>query len=394
MRRIRHPLTVSLHLPAPGAVSVTLLVAALACLLAMGGTQASAAQVKCGDTITADTTLHKDLVNCPNNGILIGADGITLNLNGHLVDGDGTPTAGCDPAAEFCDEGLVALGHDGFTIKHGRVREFADGVAVARARHARLLALSSSRNASFGIVLIRAARSLVRNSSGNHNPPPEGDGMGLFTSHRVRVLNSSFRNNAQPGIHVAFDSDHNLIKGNVISRNDPGIALEKANRNRVRRNRFVRNGASVLIAPGRGNVISRNQVFRGESGVGIEGGRGNLVARNVFVRPRRAGIYLAIQHPPLGGANNVVRRNLVKGSGGDGFLVRQEDHRSLLKRNVAKGAEDDGFEVRSRSTTLTRNRAVNNGDLGIEAVPGVNDGGGNRAHGNGNPLQCTNVVCG
>ncbi len=72
----------------------------------------------------------------------------------------------------------------------------------------------------------------------------------------------------------------------------------------------------------------------------------------------------------------------------------KKDHRSLLKRNVAKGAEDDGFDIGSRSTTLTRNRAVNNGDLGIEAVPGVNDGGGNRAHGNGDPLQCTNVVCG
>ena len=31
--------------------------------------------------------------------------------------------------------------------------------------------------------------------------------------------------------------------------------------------------------------------------------------------------------------------------------------------------------------------------LGIEAVFGVTDGGGNRAHGNGNPSQCTNVAC-
>jgi hypothetical protein len=32
-------------------------------------------------------------------------------------------------------------------------------------------------------------------------------------------------------------------------------------------------------------------------------------------------------------------------------------------------------------------------DLGIEAVAGVLDGGGNRALGNGNPLQCLKVVC-
>jgi hypothetical protein len=36
---------------------------------------------------------------------------------------------------------------------------------------------------------------------------------------------------------------------------------------------------------------------------------------------------------------------------------------------------------------------VGNADLGIEAVPGVIDGGGNKASGNGNPLQCSNVFC-
>ena len=55
----------------------------------------------------------------------------------------------------------------------------------------------------------------------------------------------------------------------------------------------------------------------------------------------------------------------------------EKDDHSLLKRNVAIGAGDDGFDVQSRSTKLTGNRAVRNGDLGIEAVRGVIDGGGN-----------------
>src|SRR3954464_14538031 len=73
---------------------------------AVGGGQARASQVSCGETITADTTLEQDLVNCPNHGIVIGADGITLDLNGHLVDGDGTPAANCDNQKEPCDFGL------------------------------------------------------------------------------------------------------------------------------------------------------------------------------------------------------------------------------------------------------------------------------------------------
>ena len=57
--------------------------------LAFGAGQASANHVSCGDEITADTTLDSDLVNCENNGIVIGADDITLDLNGHRIDGDG-----------------------------------------------------------------------------------------------------------------------------------------------------------------------------------------------------------------------------------------------------------------------------------------------------------------
>ena len=57
----------------------------------LGGGQALASHVGCGDTITTDTTLDSDLVNCRNNGIVIGADNITLDLNGHTIDGDGEP---------------------------------------------------------------------------------------------------------------------------------------------------------------------------------------------------------------------------------------------------------------------------------------------------------------
>jgi hypothetical protein len=51
------------------------------------------------------------------------------------------------------------------------------------------------------------------------------------------------------------------------------------------------------------------------------------------------------------------------------------------------------FSIRSKTTTLIDNRAVRNAKLGINAVLGVIDGGGNKAHGNGNPAQCTNITC-
>jgi hypothetical protein len=52
---------------------LVILLLALGSYLALGAAQASASHVSCGDTITADTTLDTDLVDCPSNGILIGA---------------------------------------------------------------------------------------------------------------------------------------------------------------------------------------------------------------------------------------------------------------------------------------------------------------------------------
>jgi hypothetical protein len=156
----------------------------------------------------------------------------------------------------------------------------------------------------------------------------------------------------------------------------------------------MRNGACVIVGPGDRNLIVRNRSFRDRGGVFIEKGRANVVARNVVVQARKAGIGLGIERPPIGGGHNIVRRNRVSESGADGFLVNQTDDHSVLMRNIATGAGDDGFDVESPSTTLTGNLAVRNVDLGIAAVPGVIDGGGNIARRNGDPLQCSHISCG
>ena len=49
--------------------------------------------------------------------------------------------------------------------------------------------------------------------------------------------------------------------------------------------------------------------------------------------------------------------------------------------------------MRANGTRLESNAAFSNGDLGIDAVAGVIDLGGNTAGSNGNPGQCRNVFC-
>jgi hypothetical protein len=104
-------------------------------------------------------------------------------------------------------------------------------------------------------------------------------------------------------------------------------------------------------------------------------------------------------HSPAVG--NVVRDNTVNG-GALGINFRPESGGvvidTVLQGNRVMGEDDDGIQLHGPSTGLETslvadNLAVHNGDLGIEAVPGTIDGGGNRAAGNGNPLECLNIVC-
>jgi len=385
------------------AVIVALTVTGL--LVASSGAEVAAKQPKCGDTITTDTTLHKDLLNCPNNGIIIGADNITLDLNYHRIDGDGAPAAGCDPQTEFCDIGVLNDGHDGVTVVHGSTRQFDAGVVIGEAGHNRLLGISSSRNASIGIVVFDSARSVVRDSSGSgsiaHNT---GAGLGLFSSHHIRVLHSSFRHNGDMGIAVDTAAD-NLIKGNLLARNKHfGIVVrgQAANRNQVRRNRAVRNGKIGVYIEGSRNVIARNRVshpFRGEAtGIEVDGGNHNLITRNSIRDTEGRGISVDFSRDPevSGGppvVGNVLRSNHIRRAGKDGVRVNPGAKHTLLQRNHAFGAKDDGVDANNPTTKLARNEAKRNGDLGVEAVRGVIDGGGNRASGNGDPRQCTNIAC-
>jgi hypothetical protein len=259
-----------------------------------GAEAAGQGQPQCGDTVKKDTTLHEDLVNCPNHGIRIGADNITLDLNGHLIDGDGTsePEGGRDI-------GVINNDHDGVTVMHGSIRQFDAGVNIGnRVRHNRMLGISTFSNTFVGIALFGSSRSVVRDSSANGSTKQgEEIGVGLIGVHHVRVLHNSLRDNSENGIWVTRGS-HNLVRGNHI-----------------------------------------------------------------------------------------------RGAGKDGVLVDERAKHTRLKGNHVSGAKDDGFDVEKRTTKLSRNRALRNHDLGIEAVRGVTDGGGNVARRNGDPRQCINVVC-
>ena len=86
-----------------------------------------AAQPSCGDTLTVNTTLTADLDCSLSTGtaLTLGANGITLNLNGHTITG---------PAGDDSYYGVYTTNnHD--TITNGTIQDYGYGVVVSHAKN-------------------------------------------------------------------------------------------------------------------------------------------------------------------------------------------------------------------------------------------------------------------
>ena len=290
----------------------------------------SATHVQCGADITQSTTLDTDLFNCPPpHAIRIGVPGVTLDLGGHIVDGTGE------------GRGVVSRSENaaGATVLNGIVREFQYGVHFSGADSQTVRNIEATDNFT-GVVMLNGTRALI-----------EG-----ITTTRNTATSINLGDQIQPI---------------------------------VRRNEMFGNGGGIgggLIVEGK---LKNNRIHDNGSGIGWTSFREGRIVNNDIKRNDRYGIYMEDWSD-----NNMLLNNVLIGNGIDGIFIDQfTSPGNLIEGNVAIGNGDDGIDVDETGSTLTRNRATYNDDLGIETVPGTIDGGGNKARWNGNPAQCTGVTC-
>jgi parallel beta-helix repeat protein len=389
-------------------LALTLVAAAF---LAFGSVQALANHVGCGDVIKQDTTLDSDLVDCPKAGIVIGADNVRLNLAGHTIDGRGIHEGELDedPVGFGIDN---RAGHAGLDVRDGTVQQFYHGVELS----------SVSDNRIHDLVLAYDDLGIGMSGNGNRidrNTIVDGwDGMSLGGDANLIERNALIRN--QNGISLSVGTG-NLLTRNSISGADQsgggvtGIGLYFADGNRIERNSvsgqkltnyFNTKGISLLASSH--NAIKENDLFDNGFGIvlgcyGPEGSTDNLIEKNSASRNTTDGIAisngLGAGYCKLGGGgiersgDNILVDNVVYDNAKDGLYVDIYETGNVLTRNAASGNGDDGIDVDEPIGTISQSRAEGNGDWGIEAVSGTTDGGGNRAFGNGNPLECLNVTC-
>lgn len=379
---------------------------------AEGVSPAKADQVQCGETITTDMTLTNDVDDCPGLGLVIGADNVTLDLNGHTVDGNGE--------ADF--EGIQAIGHHGVTIKGGTIRDFVEGVAVISARDVVLRDLALSHHRHVGILVADSEHVRVQNTSSTHiafsgifvavshhlriernSVTDSGAGISARASDHLRIRRNRTAHNDFEGVSVFGGTEHSAISRNLAVANGFTGILVEGDDNSVTHNRLSENGDNVVIA-GDSNLVAHNRIDDavgfpddpvGGFGIIVDGGDHNRLLHNDIRGTASNGIRVVAFDPEVTGAaeDTVLRGNRIEATHLDGILIDDTATGTLLVSNWAVRSGDDGLDVESASSTLTRNRARHNHDLGIEAVPGVIDGGGNRAADNGDSAQCRNVNC-
>ncbi len=390
------------------------------------------ASVSCGQLITTSTRVTNDLSDCLGNGLVIGASGITLDLDGHTIDGTGLGV------------GVLNNGHDNVTITDGVVQEFDFGVQLGDGTAGNVVSdLTLQLNQEAGIQLVGADDGTNGNTIRTNTLVDNEYGIWLIDGTQFALVRgNTITSNSADGIRVESSSG-NRIEDNIVGESSgAGVALAGASDNTVTGNTLsINSGGGVAVGetelPANDNLVEGNTIT-GSSGAGISvvESSGNELIGNVATLGGSSGIELAFAQDTLvrgndvsgnaggielsGSSDNRIEGNNASGSNGTGISLEGGSLRNdivlnnasgnsgegiyvndstdavngnLIDRNIASSNSGGGILVNGSGHTVTANTVSFNDGWGILAVPGTIDGGGNEATGNAEAAQCSGVVC-
>src|SRR5919106_553521 len=395
--------------------------------------QPTPAAVSCGQVIMQSTLVTNDLSGCLGDGLVIGADRIIVDLDGHSVDGIGLGT------------GILNDGYDLVTVRNGTVADFDYGVQLLPETVAnRIEGLTLRLHQVAAIELFEVAdtevvenildqngggidmlagttRALVAGNAVTANGKDAiyiqdstnnrvednsvgggGDlGIGLIRASDNALLRNSVSQNSDGGIEIRDASRGNLIQDNTVTESgDHGILVDLSDRNELVENtsQFM-SDSGITLNDANDGVIRGNDVRFNTGGLQLDGSSSNLLEANVASDTLGIGIELG-----GGSLENVLVDNVTNANGAQGIYVADDATDALgtpvaglgnvLVGNTAIANLSDGIVVAKGGHTLTANVARTNKGWGINAaLVGTVDGGGNVATGNEKPEQCMGVEC-
>jgi parallel beta-helix repeat protein len=362
-------------------VAVTTIAVAIAAgtvaLQAQGGPTPTT--ISCGMVVTTNIVAANNL-NCTGDGLIVGASGITINLNGHTIDGDDGP-----------DLGIQTAGFDNVKIMNGRITDFDNGVSIDPGSNQAQLTGLEIRSSFAGVV---ATDSNTLTISGNRILSNNNLGILISTSNDSTIQDNRVVGTTADAILLSGVTASDVI-GNIVTLNGHnGIQLlGPSTGNTVTQNVIARSGNFGIVLEGDsvdGNTISVNRSIGSvEAGIGLSDGDNNVLEGNVLSHNGAFGVRVADA-----ANNNLVKRNQVAGNGDDGIYNEFGSDSNVYDQNSLIGNAGDGLDTDAGGSTtmIKKNTAYGNGEHGIEAATAT-DGGGNKASGNLDATQCQVVAC-
>ena len=236
-----------------------------------------AASLECGSVVERDVRLTRDLVGCTENGLIVGADGVDIDLNGHLISGTGP---------FLSRSGIDIDAYRNVRIHDGRIADFSRGVLGYDADAARVERLRVTRTLE-GVNLEESTGVKVTHNRlfGNR------EGMVLRRTDRAAVAGNSVVENDTTGI-TDIDSRENLLVRNHVAGNTfDGISLESAVGTTVVDNVVRSNGIDGIEAvAGSGVRYVGNRVHHNDENGINDSGDGTVWRRNVANRNGAIGL--------------------------------------------------------------------------------------------------------
>ena len=251
----RHPVVARLVLSLAAATSLVAARAPSAAADPCGGRVAC----KCGDTVTANYQLTRDLGPCGTHGLSVESK-VLLDCGGFSITGLGDGSEQYGIALAGRNDGEVV----GATVKNCRVSRFLRGIRV-RAGNSNLIA----DNVAF--------------DNGDHKTHV---GYGIDVSGRSRnnlVQNNEVRGNADEGIHIGTGSRDNRFANNVVADNyRENLYLLGADGNAFVGNTLGGGGVNSLYLKDSSRNRFEGNTFRGKPARIIGGSHDNRFVDNAF----------------------------------------------------------------------------------------------------------------
>lgn len=199
------------------------------------GLQPNGGIASCGQVVTQDVTLTSDL-NCSNgDGLIVGASGITINLNGYSISSgseagsqDPTTNSGNGPSAEARttdydgSSGILVANADNVAISGlGEISGFSRGVTFLGSSGGALTDVQLANNDIGAVVANSEGTEISRNTLTNNGIAVVSDS----SNGGVTAFNQIVAN-LEEGILILGSSDNVVAANNMYGNGDNGIFLD------------------------------------------------------------------------------------------------------------------------------------------------------------------------